>query len=269
MLSRIHQKLGTAGFIISIVALVAALGGGAYAASGGLSGKQKKEVEKIAKKFAGKPGAPGSTGPAGAAGAKGESGAAGSAGNQGADGKSATVTAITEGGSKCEGRAGAEVKVEGATSGSVICNGKNGGGELAPGTTETGVWSVGQLPTVEPSGTPSTAFVPITFSSPLPEGEPALTVIYRPEEEDPVTEEPGFAAPTTECPGNAEEPKAAAGFMCVYQTPNSSQQLTFLGGSNPGGLEPTAGAGRNGTILKFTYHGFARGMGAWAATARS
>ncbi|MBA3867401.1 MAG: hypothetical protein H0X42_13840 [Solirubrobacterales bacterium] len=49
-ISRIHQKLGTAGFIISIVALVAALGGGAYAASGGLSGKQKKEVEKIAKK---------------------------------------------------------------------------------------------------------------------------------------------------------------------------------------------------------------------------
>ena len=31
-ISRIHQKLGTAGFIISIVALVAAFGGGAYAA---------------------------------------------------------------------------------------------------------------------------------------------------------------------------------------------------------------------------------------------
>ena len=33
MFDRIHQKLGTAGFVISIVALVAALGGGAYAAS--------------------------------------------------------------------------------------------------------------------------------------------------------------------------------------------------------------------------------------------
>ena len=52
MLTRIHRKLGTAGFVISIVALVAALGGGAYAASGGLTGKQKKEVEKIAKKYA-------------------------------------------------------------------------------------------------------------------------------------------------------------------------------------------------------------------------
>jgi hypothetical protein len=48
MLRRVHQKLGTAGFVISIVALVAALGGGAYAASGSLSGKQKQEVSKIA-----------------------------------------------------------------------------------------------------------------------------------------------------------------------------------------------------------------------------
>jgi hypothetical protein len=90
MLQRIHGKLGTAGFIISIVALVAALGGGAYAASGGLSGKQKKEVEKIAKKFAGKPGAPGapgSPGPAGAAGAKGDVGPAGTNGTNGTNGK--------------------------------------------------------------------------------------------------------------------------------------------------------------------------------------
>ncbi|HVV72142.1 MAG TPA: hypothetical protein VHI52_11700 [Verrucomicrobiae bacterium] len=56
-IQRIHQKLGTAGLIVAIVALVAALAGGAYAAGGGLSGKQKKEVTKIAQveaeKFAG------------------------------------------------------------------------------------------------------------------------------------------------------------------------------------------------------------------------
>ena len=96
MFETIQQKLGTAGFIIAIMALVAALGGGAYAASGGLSSKQKKEVTKIAqteaKKFAGKPGPAGATGPAGpaatagSAGAKGENGAPGSAGAAGAAG---------------------------------------------------------------------------------------------------------------------------------------------------------------------------------------
>ena len=82
-ISRIHQKLGTAGFVISIVALVAAMGGGAYAASGGLNGKQKKEVEKIAKKYAGKPGAAGPAGSNGSNGAKGDTGATGAEGKQG------------------------------------------------------------------------------------------------------------------------------------------------------------------------------------------
>jgi hypothetical protein len=86
VISRIHGRLGTAGFVISIVALVAALGGGAYAASGGLTGKQKKEVEKIAKKYAGKPGATGATGAAGPAGAKGDTGANGAGGLTGPEG---------------------------------------------------------------------------------------------------------------------------------------------------------------------------------------
>jgi hypothetical protein len=65
---KVHEKLGTAGFIISIVALVAAMGGGAYAASGGLTKKESKEVEKIAKKYAGKyAGKPGADGADGAA----------------------------------------------------------------------------------------------------------------------------------------------------------------------------------------------------------
>jgi hypothetical protein len=90
MFSRIHEKLGTASFIISIVALVAALGGGAYAASGGLTGKQKKEVTKIAqteaKKFAGKQGPPGSAGPQGPAGKEGAAGANGLSGGPGEPG---------------------------------------------------------------------------------------------------------------------------------------------------------------------------------------
>lgn len=158
MISKLHQRLGTAGFIISIVALVAALGGGAYAASGGLTGKQKKEVEKIAKKYAGKPGkngAPGAQGPkgeTGAAGSKGDSGASGGPGTNGTDGgpgangKSVTVKAVAEGEARCEERGGALVEQEGAGAGVEVCNGEEGeegspwtaGGTLPAGSTETG-----------------------------------------------------------------------------------------------------------------------------------
>jgi hypothetical protein len=89
MFKKIHEKLGSAGLIIAVVALIAALGGIAVAAGPRLSSTQKKEVTKIAKKFAGKPGATGPAGPqgpAGAAGAKGDAGAPGAKGDKGATG---------------------------------------------------------------------------------------------------------------------------------------------------------------------------------------
>jgi hypothetical protein len=79
MLSRIHQRLGTAGLIIAVVALVVALTGTAFAAVDRLSSQEKKEVKKIAKSFQGK-------GPTGAPGPQGSAGAAGPAGPAGADG---------------------------------------------------------------------------------------------------------------------------------------------------------------------------------------
>src|SRR4051794_22629254 len=82
MFSKIHQKLGTAGFAIAIVALIVALGGAAYAAMPGLNSKQKKEVKKIAKQLV----APGPAGAVGPAGAKGDAGAMGSAGDSGPEG---------------------------------------------------------------------------------------------------------------------------------------------------------------------------------------
>ena len=142
MISRIHSKLGTAGFVISILALVVALGGGAYAASGGLTGKQKKEVEKIAKKYAGKPGGPGAAGaggpqgPAGTNGTngkdginggKGEQGSPGSAGSAGAAGKSVTSSPVLPGDTACGGRGGAVYEIENvAASETEICNGSVG-----------------------------------------------------------------------------------------------------------------------------------------------
>src|SRR4051794_38320152 len=82
----IREPFGTAGLIVACIALIAALTGGAYAASGGLTAKQKKEVKKIAKQFAGKPGAPGTAGAKGDTGGKGDTGAAGTNGTNGSDG---------------------------------------------------------------------------------------------------------------------------------------------------------------------------------------
>jgi hypothetical protein len=84
MFERIHEKLGTAGLIIAVVALIAALTGTAFAAAG-LNPKQKKEVTKIAKSVA-KKGPTGPQGPAGAPGAKGDAGAAGAKGATGPQG---------------------------------------------------------------------------------------------------------------------------------------------------------------------------------------
>jgi hypothetical protein len=146
MLQRIHGRLGTAGFVISIVALVAALGGGAYAASGGLTGKQKKEVEKIAKKYAGKPGTPGAAGGLGPAGAKGDAGAAGAAGAAGKEGS--------------QGKQG----LQGAP-------GQTGFTETLPaGKTETGTWSA----LIPATTSARESDVAISFPIPLPKAGKAF-----------------------------------------------------------------------------------------------
>lgn len=180
MFSRIHSKLGTAGLIVAIVAMVAALAGGAYAASG-LNPKQKKEVKKIAKseskkwskKFskrfaipgpagpAGAAGPTGATGPQGPAGAPGAKGDKGDPGNDGANGKNIEVEPAF-----CEGRGGATVQVEEEPgTAEEVCNGKDGmlqpGELLAKGSSLTGAWS-GSL-----EGIGSSANLPISFTVPL------------------------------------------------------------------------------------------------------
>jgi hypothetical protein len=177
MISELHERLGTAGFVISIVALVIALSGGAYAASGGLNGKQKKEVEKIAKKFAGKQGPAGA---AGAAGAKGDTGAKGETGGKGEIG--ATGTAGQAGGQGKEGKEGSPWTA---------------GGVLPATKTETGVWDV---ETAEPG------FTHPTFSYPIPLASAPTTTQLVQEGETGVTG----------CPAAEPTPEAEPGFLCVY-----------------------------------------------------
>jgi Collagen triple helix repeat (20 copies) len=187
MFSRIHEKLGTAGFIIAIVALIAALSGTALAAMG-LNGKQKKEVTKIAKKYAGHdgkdgaPGAPGATGQQGPKGDKGDSGATGDVGPAGAQGEPGQNGQPGEDGFCSEGEPECV---------------------LPAGSTLTGSWAANSSGTTELDS----AYFAISYP---------LRVVTKPEVR---VVSPG-EAPTTDCPGSLAAPDAEPGFLCIYQEGN-------------------------------------------------
>lgn len=282
MYRRFHHRFGTAGVIVAVIALVAALGGTALAASGALTGKQKKEVEKIAKKYAGKPGAPGTAGANGTNGTNGKDGVPGAAGKDGTNGtngtpgtpgKSVTVTNAT--GIHCPEVGGAIVKEEGASSGIDVCNGEEGepgatgpagpkgdpwtaGGTLPVGAKETGTWALNA--TTEDTE----VVVPISFPIPLEAalGNPGIpnnhVLFQNSAEQNEFSEE--FKA---SCKGTAQEPTAASGYLCIYYSPfGKPENATFTFSSDPSGIE--VGAGITGTLLHFSVTGSAHAYGSWA-----
>jgi Collagen triple helix repeat (20 copies) len=89
---RLKEPFGKAGLIVAVVALVFAMLGGAYAATGGnsskatASAKQGKQGKQGKTGKTGPAGPAGTAGPAGPAGAKGDTGAAGSNGKDGTNG---------------------------------------------------------------------------------------------------------------------------------------------------------------------------------------
>ncbi len=241
MFTKIHQKLGTAGFIISIVALVAALGGGAYAASGGLTGKQKKEVEKIAKKYAGKPGPAGKQGPAGAAGATGAAGPTGTAGAKGETGaKGEAGPRGTEGQEGEEGEEGEEGSPWTA------------GGTLPSEATETGVW--GPRIALETGG----QWYPISFTIPLAASLDGSHAVI-------VNEAEGETS-ATGCPGQqGGTPTAEPGYLCVYVVEDYAAELQQI--QTP--TSTAAGAGTSGAFVSAVIEEkFAELYGTWAVTGK-
>jgi Collagen triple helix repeat (20 copies) len=258
MLERIRNQVGTAGLVVAIVALIAALGGGAYAASGGLTGKQKQEVTKIAKKYAGKNGAPGSAGEKGAAGAAGTQGSQGPQGPQGEPGKSVTSTSLSVGDANCP--AGG-TKFDSASGTGYACDGEEGpegpagspwvAGSLPSGATEMGTWAAGETPEEV-----LVLYVPISLSVPLASGASVPVIFVNQNGEEEQFENGGNGVPAQVCLGSAAHPTAPAGKLCVYAELqngllyNSSANATF-GGAN---------------IYVSTFaHGVAKG--AWALTA--
>ncbi len=268
MFSTLRTRFGIPG-VISVIALVFAMFGGAYAASNSASGGKATASAKAKKGPRGPKGATGPAGPqgpagpAGAAGPKGDTGAAGSAGSPGAAGKSVTATPIEFGEPPCEEHGGVEVKQEGAASGTEICNGAEGspwtdGGTLPSGSTETGAFVLAAVE--EEEGT--FEFEPISFPIPLEHGLTEDHTIYLSLPTDPIPAE----CQNPERPGSAsiENPEAAPGYLCVFAgTPFG---FAFEEFAKPGFLG--GGATNAGTVLALSVQAeFARASGAWAVTA--
>ncbi|HEX4669578.1 MAG TPA: hypothetical protein VH275_06345 [Solirubrobacterales bacterium] len=244
MFSRIREHFGSAGLVVAVVALVAALGGGAYAATGS-SGGGKATASAKAKQGprgktgktgpagpAGPAGATGPAGPKGDAGAKGDPGAPGSAGapgGAGAPGTSVTNTSVPTSSATCNHLGGAEFKV-GTGTPTTACNGQTGFTETLPSEkTETGTWAtgyggVGGVNFATEGTTPvARQFVPISFPIPLPEA-PELIFVQMTEglsaelftdatELEQLQEEGAEHG----CPGIEEGvPLADPGKLCVY-----------------------------------------------------
>lgn len=229
MLKRLHDRLGSAGFVIAIVALIAALAGSAFAATGfKLTKSEQKEVTKIAKKYAGKKGATGPAGPQGPAGAPGGKGDAGSPGAKGATGP--------QGPEGPEGPTGPPGPTE---------------TQLPPGETLTGGWGFG----VEES---LGLNVPVTISFPLrvtPAPADFVDSTNLIKEGDP---------PTAQCPGSVTEPEAAPGEFCLYAI---VLEGAFIAGAvnDPSWSADRTSA----LLFPFTIQTdeLARGRGTWAVTA--
>ncbi|HVD41958.1 MAG TPA: hypothetical protein VNC16_13270 [Solirubrobacterales bacterium] len=269
----IREPFGTAGLVVACIALVAALGGSAFAAAK-LTSKQKKEVEKIAKKYAGKPGAPGATGPAGPAGPQGNPGANGAAGKDGTDGTNGTNgispvgTSFTGNQKGCQ-EGGVEFKGFNTT---VACNGVKGAdgaaglpATLPSGESEYGAYSTGLAGDGESGPAIAPAFVSFSFNIPLSEKPKwvwvngAGTGVFA-----------NSQGTIEDCDGSAAEPEADPGFLCIYS--KFVQKLPF--DQSP---TPNDGEGVNspyGVVLKAAFSGsgeteFPIGLvsGTWAVTA--
>lgn len=237
MISRIHERLGTAGLVVACLALIAALTGTAIAA-GGLTAQQEKQVKKIAKKYAGKNGAPGQAGPQGPAGQAGPRGPVGANGKDGALGLTGP-----------EGPIGPEGP-PGPT-----CSETTGFCELPSGATETGNWLAWG------DKTATLSFMVGSFSFPLRLNfEPTLHFVACPF---------GACTPTAECPSTeTKEPEAAPGQLCVYRR---RQLNTATGGPTTTVCnEAIAPDPRSGCGFEFEM-GAAEGRseidGSWAVTA--
>jgi Collagen triple helix repeat (20 copies) len=272
MFSTLRTRFGIPG-VISVIALVFAMFGGAYAASNSSGGGKATTSAKAKKGPRGPKGATGPAGPAGPTGPAGPAGAKGDAGANGTPGTNGTSAEAVSFSGALHGCTEGGIEVKSAKPATFICNGKKGeNGQtgftetLPSGKTETGTWGID--PTATGSGS-SGQFVSISFNIPLsaPLGggtfpaENAFTVggdIHYINQGGQEVEEGGPPAASTACHGSAENPTADPGNLCLY----ASLEVA---------ISPYAGitAGyASGTVADFVVEEEGFGFGSWAVTAK-
>ncbi len=216
MFSPMRNRFGIPG-AISVIALVFAMMGGAYAATNNGGGKAAASKSKAKK---GPRGPKGATGPAGPAGPQGPAGPAGASGKDGANGapgangKSVVVGSFSAedeeneepAGEPCALNGGNEVAVEGSGVVHYACNGSpwTATGTLPAGATETGTYQGPNNGTAEGSEELTSA----SFSVPV---SPAPTFVFVPADAE------GKTGTAAGCPGvTSGMPQANPGKLCVY-----------------------------------------------------
>jgi len=277
MFSKLHERLGTAGFVIAVVALIAALAGTAFAAVG-LNSKQKKEVKKIAKQFAGAQGPVGPAGPAGAKGDKGDKGDTGNAGAPGSPGSPGKNVILKGSATLAQCATGGKVyEVEGSGVATPVCNGEKGEkgeegdpwthlGVLPAGETLTGIWGT-NFPQKRSNFS-------VSFEIPLAAAPEGVVVT-------PAQIKDGTGA-TNGCPWNGTgAPTADPGKFCVYEAIDpAAANLAAVQILHPEYSEPNpgefvggiaGGPAAEGALLQTACIGGAaaecQAHGAWAVTA--
>ena len=231
--------------IISVIALVFAMTGGAYAAKDVISGKanssaKAKQGKRGPKGPAGPAGAVGPVGPVGPAGAKGDKGDKGDAGGQGQQG--------------IQGKEGSPWTAVGT---------------LPPGATLTGPWMVNAQASQEP-----VPAVLLPFSIPLSEPLGAAEVHYVTQKE--VKKQEGKEPPAA-CLGSVTNPTAGEGHLCVYEEnsfpsfPAANMPLGVVIGNPSGpvaafGMPPKGAATAGAVITTLIASEEWKAYGTWAVT---
>ncbi|HEY1689057.1 MAG TPA: hypothetical protein VGF95_09370 [Solirubrobacteraceae bacterium] len=248
--------------VLAVIALVFAMSGGAYAASKYLITSTKQISPKVLKSLRGKAGAKGvagAAGPAGPAGPQGPAGATGATGPQGPEGKEGPQGPKGE-----EGPAGKEGSPWTAD------------GTLPAGSTETGAWSASGF---APKGNSEFDYSAISFNIALPaEVEPEdtefITYEFATKTRAKVYEGNGkeITPSTANCPTEFEEidePQAAPGYVCVYESFGEGVAVPPVGLLLHPDFFRLAGAGPTGTIIRLEIpeEEAADATGSWAVTA--
>jgi hypothetical protein len=263
----LRNRFGIPG-VISVMALVFAMFGGAFAASQS-NDAGKATASATAKKgprgpkgATGPAGAAGSQGPAGPQGPKGDNGTPGSPGSPGSNGQGIT-TAVEPPFGNCGDQEG--VKIVSSSGTNYVCSGVIGGpgpegspwtvgGTLPAGATLKGNWAFNADKSDEASPPPPQEFIvaPISFGLPLSMALDAAHAIYVTTLNNP---------DPTNCPGNVGDPKAASGYLCVYEGVVTRQMGLME-------INRDMGGGKTGATLLFSPPNAdgGIGLGSWAVT---